>query len=72
MGARCQMVIPRAIREQVGLRANSRVQVRASGDAVIIQPVGATPRGIGRELAGEGVDATEYVRRLRAEWTDRV
>lgn len=70
VGARCQVVIPKVVRERVGLKAHSRVTVRASGSAVLIELIGAGARGIGRELA-DGADATAYVRQLRSEWDAR-
>jgi AbrB family looped-hinge helix DNA binding protein len=71
VGQRFQVVIPRPERDKIGLKPHDEVAVEARDGYVLIQPVrGARLRGIGRDLA-DGNDATAYVRRLRAEWTQR-
>ena len=68
IGARYQVVIPKREREQVGLRPHSKVVVEAADGVVVIRPLPEEGwRGIGRGLA-DGSDATDYVRKLRAEW----
>ena len=71
IGERYQVVIPRRERETLGLKAHAQVWIEARGDHLVLQPL--TPgnqRGIGREMR-DGVDATDYVRKLRAEWDHR-
>ena len=71
IGTRYQVVIPKREREQLGLRPNSKVVVEVADGAVIIRPLpDAGWGGIGRSLA-DGVDATDYVKKLRAEWEVR-
>ena len=68
IGARYQVVIPKREREQLGLRPHTKVVVEAADGAVIIRPLPEEGwRGIGRALA-DGSDATDYVKKLRAEW----
>ncbi len=71
VGARYQIVIPRQERERIGLRPAEKVQVHAERGSLTIVPArGRGWRGIGRDMA-DGSDATNYVRRLRAEWEQR-
>ncbi len=71
IGSRYQVVIPRPVRERVGLKPHAKVHVEAGDQCVIIYPLTDTGlRGIGRSLRDE-VDATDYVKRLRAEWAAR-
>ena len=68
IGTRYQVVIPKREREQIGLRPHSRVVVDVSDGAVVIRPLPEDGwRGVGKELA-DGSDATDYVKKLRAEW----
>ena len=71
IGMRYQVVIPSREREKIGLKPHTQVRVEARCDHLIIQPLGGKwVRGIGSELR-QGMDATDYVRRLRAEWERR-
>jgi AbrB family looped-hinge helix DNA binding protein len=71
VGQRFQVVIPRAERRRLGLRPSSRVNVEASDRCIVLYPVtNKGMRGIGKDLAA-GMDATEYVKKLRAEWDSR-
>lgn len=68
IGTRYQVVIPKRVREQIGLRPHTKVAVDVSDGAVVIRPLPEDGwRGAGRELA-DGTDATDYVKKLRAEW----
>ncbi len=68
IGTRYQIVIPKREREQLGLRPHTKVVVEVSDGAVVIRPLPEGGwRGIGGELA-DGTDATDYVKKLRAEW----
>ena len=73
IGDRYQVVIPSAIRRQLKLRPRSKLAVDVVGDTVVFRPVKsiAALRGIGRDLR-DGEDATDYVRRLRQEWEQRL
>ena len=70
---RYQVVIPSAIRRQLKLRPRSKVTLSVVGDELVLRPVNgiASMRGIGRDLR-DGEDATDYVRRLRDEWDQRL
>jgi AbrB family looped-hinge helix DNA binding protein len=71
VGRRYQVVIPKAERQRLGLRPLSKVNVEAQGNCLILHPLTtAGVRGLGRELA-DAMDATDYVRQLRAEWGQR-
>ena len=68
VGTRYQVVIPKREREMIGLRPHSRVAVEVADGAVVIRPLPENGwRGAGRDLA-DGRDATDYVKKLRAEW----
>ncbi len=71
VGSRYQVVIPRRERERIGLKPNAKVHIEAHDRYVILYPETASGlRGLGRELT-DGRDATDYVKQLRSEWTDR-
>lgn len=71
VGQRYQVVIPRAERQRLGLRPLSRVNVEGNNQCIILYPVTSKGvRGIGKELV-DGKDATDYVKKLRAEWGGR-
>lgn len=71
VGRRYQVVIPLKERTQLGIRPNTKVEVVAEGDKLVLYPL-SPPRlkGIGVEIA-DGTDATDYVRKLRKEWEKR-
>ena len=71
VGSRYQVVIPKQERKRLKLRPGSKVEVQAEKDHLLIYPIGGQSwRGIGKDIA-DGVDATDYVKRLREEWRDR-
>ncbi len=72
VGSRYQVVIPSAIRQQLGLRPRSKVLLEVVDNMIVLRPVKsiASLHGIGRDLA-DGIDATDYIRQLRAEWSQR-
>lgn len=68
VGERYQVVIPKRIREKVGLKKHAQIQVDVEGDQIVMKvPRLSSLRGMGKALA-DGTDATTYVRELRAEW----
>ena len=70
IGSRFQVVIPKEQRERLGLKPNTRVNVEARGDGVMIFPVRySNLRGLGKELSVKE-DPADYVARLRSEWGD--
>ena len=71
VGKRYQVVIPLKERNKLNIRPNSKVEVTAEGDKLVIYPISpASYRGIGRDLTEE-IDATDYVEKLRNEWEER-
>ena len=71
VGEKYQVVIPKEIREKIGLRKHCRLQVALENNQIIMRvPEVSYMRGIGSDLA-DGKDATAYVRELREEWQTR-
>ena len=71
VGKRYQVVIPLKERKKLNLKPNSKVEVTIEDDKLVIYPISpASFRGIGRDLS-DGIDATDYVKKLRQEWGDR-
>ena len=71
IGKRYQVVIPQKERNKLNIKPNSKVEVTAEGDKLVIYPISpASFRGIGRDLSEE-IDATDYVEKLRREWEER-
>ena len=70
MSSKGQVVLPKAVREQLRLRPGARLEVTLNGPAIVLQEVGSVTQalaGLGREI-WEGVDAVEYVRKERSGW----
>lgn len=71
VGKRYQVVIPLKEREKLEIKPNTKVEVLAEDDRLIIYPLlPSRLKGIGRAIA-DGKDATDYVARLRREWEKR-
>jgi AbrB family looped-hinge helix DNA binding protein len=71
VGQRYQVVIPREERKRLGLHPLSKVNVEAHDRYLVLYPVTSKGlRGIGAEIA-DGMDATDYVKKLRADWGTR-
>ena len=71
VGKRYQVVIPLKERKKIGIKPNTRVDIVADGDRLIIYPLLPSKlKGIGRKAA-DGADATDYVNKLRQEWEQR-
>ena len=71
VGQQYQVIIPKEARKQLGLRPASKVHVEARGRCLLLYPVTTRGiRGLGAEIA-DGTDATDYVKKLRAEWRQR-
>jgi len=71
VGRRYQIVIPKKVREQLGVNIEDELIVRVRDGWIIMQP---KPRryseymqGLGKEV-WKGVEATEYVRKEREAW----
>lgn len=71
LSSRYQIVIPKQVREALGLRPGDRLLVEIEGNKVVLRP---RPRSYAQHLRGlhkelwRGVDATEYVRKERESW----
>jgi len=71
-----QVVIPRLIREKLGLKSGSRLLVFGEGDTIILKKVGWTPSSTKETLASirrkiralgiTGEDIDQEIRRVRA------
>jgi AbrB family looped-hinge helix DNA binding protein len=71
IGKRYQVVIPLKERKKLNIKPNSKVEVTAENDKLVIYPISpASFRGIGRDLSDD-IDATDYVKKLRREWKER-
>ena len=71
IGKRYQVVIPLKERKKLNIKPNSKVEVTAENDKLVIYPISpASFRGIGRDLSDD-IDATDYVKKLRHEWEER-
>ena len=71
IGKRYQVVIPLKERKKLNIKPNSKVEVTAENDKLVIYPIlPASFRGIGRDLSDD-IDATDYVKKLRREWEER-
>ena len=71
VGKRYQVVIPQKERQKLNIKPNSNVEIEVEGERLVIYPLSTSQlRGIGLEL-NEGTDATDYVKKLRAEWDKR-
>ena len=71
IGKRYQVVIPLKERKKLNIKPNSKVEVIAENDKLVIYPIlPASFRGIGRDLSDD-IDATDYVKKLRREWEER-
>jgi AbrB family looped-hinge helix DNA binding protein len=68
-----QISIPSEARRKLGIEPGDRLAVEVTNDALILRVRSAKPserlRGIARGMY-EGLDAVEYVRRLRDEWDE--
>ncbi|MGD9138520.1 MAG: AbrB/MazE/SpoVT family DNA-binding domain-containing protein [Desulfobacterales bacterium] len=71
VGKRYQVVIPLKERKKLNIKPNSKVEVTAEKDKLVIYLISpASFRGIGRDLSDE-IDATDYVKKIRREWEER-
>ena len=71
VGKRYQVVIPLMERKKLNIKPNSKVEITAESDKLVIYPISpASFRGIGRDLSDD-IDATDYVKKLRREWEER-
>ena len=71
VGKRYQVVIPLKERKNLEIRPNTKVDIVAEGDRLIIYPLLPSKlKGIGQKIADD-IDATDYVSKLRREWEER-
>ena len=71
VGKRYQIVIPKKVREQIGVNIEDELIVSIRNGWIVMQP---RPRryseymqGLGKEV-WKGIEATEYVRKEREAW----
>jgi AbrB family looped-hinge helix DNA binding protein len=66
VGAKGQVVIPKWIRDELGLRPGAEVEFERDGEAVRVLPAGATAaRGLAGRYAGSGLAAALVADRAR-------
>ena len=69
-----QIVVPSAVRHQLGIKAGDRLEVRVEDGDVVLHPRPAKAserlRGLGKGMYGPDVDS--YIRDLRDEWEERL
>lgn len=71
VSSKYQIVIPKKVREVLGLRPGDRFLITLEDEKVVMR---LRPRSYARHLRGlhkevwEGLDATEYVRKERERW----
>jgi len=69
-----QIVVPSAVRRQLGIKAGDRLEVRVEDGDVVLHPSPARASerlyGLGRGMYGPDVDT--YIRELRDEWEERL
>ena len=71
VGKRYQIVIPRKIREQLGVNIEDELVISVRDARIIIQPrpqrYSEYMQGLGKDV-WKGIDAAEYVRKEREAW----
>ena len=72
VSSRYQIVLPKGVREALGLRPGDRLLVALEGDRVVLRPkppsYAQALRGLHREV-WQGLNAQEYVEKEREGWT---
>ena len=74
ISSKYQVVIPKAVREEVKLREGQKLHVYSMGDSIVLspRPQSYTKKmlGLGEEL-WRGTDPLEYIRQERANWEQK-
>lgn len=73
VGKKAQVVIPRAIRDALGIEEGDTLSATVVDGRLVLQPVPSDPRERLRTLfkgVFEGVDPVEFQRESRHEWRD--
>jgi len=71
VSSKYQIVIPKTVREALGLRPGDRLLIVAEGDKAVLR---LRPKSYAEHMRGlhkevwQGIDATEYVREERKSW----
>jgi len=73
VGKKYQIVIPKKIREQVGLKIEDELVMSVRNSWIVIQPrpkrYGDYMQGLGKQM-WKGLDAIQYVRKEREAWKE--
>ena len=73
VGKRYQIVIPKKIREQLGVKIEDKLVVSVRNGWIVIQPrpqrYSEYMQGLGKDV-WKGIEATEYVRKEREAWEE--
>lgn len=64
IGKRYTLVIPKKIREELGLEEGQRTLVYVEGERIVIEPLPSDPFEILDEIVGESYDEVEEERRV--------
>jgi len=69
-----QIVVPSAVRRQLGIKAGDRLEVRVEAGDVVLhpRPAKASERLSGLAKGMYGPDVDTYIRGLRDEWEARL
>ena len=74
VSSKYQIVVPSAVRRQLGIKAGDRLEVRIEDGDVRLHPRPARAserlRGLGNGMYGP--DPVAYIRELRDEWEERI
>ncbi len=66
-----RVVVPKAIRQRLGLKAGAELEIREAGDAIVLRPIDGRPDLAVKDgilvFTGEVGDDRETLRRLRDE-----
>ncbi|RLE79433.1 MAG: AbrB/MazE/SpoVT family DNA-binding domain-containing protein [Thermoprotei archaeon] len=70
IGKRYTLVIPKSVREEVGLKEGQRVLVRAEAGKVIIEPLPSDPYRVLGEIIGEPYDEAKEEEKAK-KWLEK-
>ena len=72
LNQKSQIVISKAIRKSLGLKAGDQLAAVVEGNKIILRPKPKSPtarlRGLGKGTWGNGAKIDAYIEKLRDEW----
>lgn len=72
IGRRFSFVIPKGVREKLGLREGQRALVRHEGDAIVVEPLPEDPYKELSEALGDFSYSEENYEKRAEEWLKKV